>query len=153
MCKNRLSCTFGCPRAGFPPPSHATTLLPTTSMMGVFFTQSMAQWGFTSLASTSYPTPGALTKTEFLNMFSCNPPLTPCFLDFHWCRVIQRLRNNREATFGHHSRELKQAWFLAIEKKNSRENNPKLKGQNVRNFQYPVLIRWSRQPNLVPFYL
>ena len=28
-----------------------------------------------------------------------------------------------------------------------------LEGQNVRNFQYPVRIRWSRQPNLVPFYL
>ena len=25
--------------------------------------------------------------------------------------------------------------------------------QNVRNFPYPVRIRWSRQPNLVPFYL
>ena len=25
--------------------------------------------------------------------------------------------------------------------------------QNVRNFQYPVRIRSSRQPNLVPFYL
>ena len=30
---------------------------------------------------------------------------------------------------------------------------PKLEGQNVRNFTYPVRIRWSRQPNLVPFYL
>ena len=28
-----------------------------------------------------------------------------------------------------------------------------LEGQNVRNFPYPVRIRWSRQPNLVPFYL
>ena len=30
---------------------------------------------------------------------------------------------------------------------------PKLEGQNVRNFTYLVRIRWSRQPNLVPFYL
>ena len=28
-----------------------------------------------------------------------------------------------------------------------------VEGQNVRNFPYPVRIRWSRQPNLVPFYL
>ena len=28
-----------------------------------------------------------------------------------------------------------------------------IEGQNVRNFPYPVRIRWSRQPNLVPFYL
>ena len=28
-----------------------------------------------------------------------------------------------------------------------------LEGQNVRNFQYPVRIRWSKQPNLAPFYL
>ena len=28
-----------------------------------------------------------------------------------------------------------------------------IENQNVRNFPYPVRIRWSRQPNLVPFYL
>ena len=28
-----------------------------------------------------------------------------------------------------------------------------LEGQNVWNFPYTVRIRWSRQPNLVPFYL
>ena len=28
-----------------------------------------------------------------------------------------------------------------------------IEGQNVRNFPYSVRIRWSRQPNLVPFYL
>ena len=28
-----------------------------------------------------------------------------------------------------------------------------LDGQNVRNFPYPVRIRWSRQPDLAPFYL
>ena len=28
-----------------------------------------------------------------------------------------------------------------------------VEGQNVRNFPYPVRIRWSRHPNLVPFYL
>ena len=28
-----------------------------------------------------------------------------------------------------------------------------VEGQNVWNFPYPVRIRWSRQPNLVPFYL
>jgi len=27
-----------------------------------------------------------------------------------------------------------------------------IEGQNVRSFPYPVRIRWSRQPNLVPFY-
>ena len=27
-----------------------------------------------------------------------------------------------------------------------------IEGQNVRNFPYPVRIRWSWQPNLVPFY-
>ena len=29
----------------------------------------------------------------------------------------------------------------------------KVEGQNVRNVPHPVRIRWSRQPNLAPFYL
>ena len=28
-----------------------------------------------------------------------------------------------------------------------------IEGQNVRNLPYPSRIRWSRQANLVPFYL
>ena len=34
-----------------------------------------------------------------------------------------------------------------------KENRKYLESHNVQNFQYPVRIRWSRQPILVPFYL
>ena len=36
---------------------------------------------------------------------------------------------------------------------NGGRNHFILEVQNVRNFSYPVRIRWSRQANLVPFYL
>ena len=55
---------------------------------------------------------------------NCHKQLRPHIRQVKCCYFIEKLCN--------------QMWWI-------------LEDQNVRNFPYPVRIRWSRQPNLVPF--